>query len=345
MRTCDILFISNVPSFYKISLYNEIAKFCSIYVIFIGKTDQVIIDDNLKDSVKFEYTIINQCIVEQRTKIYTFIKLCSIVYRVSYRFIVLGGWDLIELDFLLFLLPKKKSGIICESSIYESKVTGLKGKIKKILFSRVSVVFPSGKPHSTIFEKLKFKGELRVTGGVGLFYQQKRCVPRVSNCKKRYVFTGRLIDVKNIELLIDVFNSSGKELTIIGKGPLEDQLKSRAKSNINFIGFIDNKSLGDIYRHYDCFILPSKSEPWGLVVEEALYYGLPVIVSDKVGCNIDMVAQYNSGIIFKYNDPLSLVAAINQLESNYTFYKENTESIDFEKRNKQQLDAYLNLIG
>lgn len=344
MRQCDILFISNVPSFYKVSLYNEIAKYCSIYVVFIGRTDQVIIDEDLKSQAKFEFDIINQCIVEQRNIFYTFIRLCSLIYKVSYRFLILGGWDLVELDILLFLVPKKKNGVVCESSIYESTVTGFKGIVKRVLFSRISVVFPSGVPHSAILKELKFKGEIKTTGGVGLFYQPIKRLTQKEVRPLRYIYTGRLIAVKNLELLIDVFNSSGKDLTIVGKGLLECELKNRAKSNIHFIGFIENKMLGEIYSNYDCFILPSKSEPWGLVVEEALYYGLPVIVSDRVGCNIDMVEMYESGVIFKFDDSQSLSDAIDQLERNYEFYQKNAASINFDERNKKQLNIYLDLV-
>lgn len=90
-------------------------------------------------------------------------------------------------------------------------------------------------------------------------------------------------------MLIKAFNENGKPLTIIGTGSKEAEYKALAKSNITFLGFVDNNKLKDIYVNCDCFILPSNSEPWGLVVEEALYNGLPVIVSDMVGCNVDMV--------------------------------------------------------
>ena len=43
-----------------------------------------------------------------------------------------------------------------------------------------------------------------------------------------------------------------------------------------------------MYAEYDILILPSLSEPWGLVVEEALYYGMPVIISDRVGCRSEV---------------------------------------------------------
>lgn len=71
-----------------------------------------------------------------------------------------------------------------------------------------------------------------------------------------------------------------------------------AKDNIRFLGHVPNDSLPEIYERHDVFILPSRYEPWGLVVEEALFRGLPVIASDKVGSAADMVAALETGAVF-----------------------------------------------
>ena len=338
----DFVFISNVPSFYKIALYNELAKKSRVYAVFIGKTDQVIIDESL--TINFDYELINECKVELRDKIKTFKKLYAIIKQVEYCYLIFGSWDLIELDIISFLFPRRKNVIVCESSIYESKLTGLTGFIKWLIFSRYSISFPSGIPHAEIFKKIGFKGDIKITGGVGL-YNKVPLFETIKNEKDlRYIYTGRLISLKNIELLIDVFNQTGKKLSILGTGVLEPLLKDRAKNNITFYGFVDNKHLYDIYKEHDCFILPSKSEPWGLVVEEALYYGLPVIVSDKVGCNIDMVKNYDSGIIFQHNSSESLINALTLMEQNYSYYQKKIKQIDFDKRDRDQVDSYINLL-
>ncbi len=99
-----------------------------------------------------------------------------------------------------------------------------------------------------------------------------------------------------------------------------------------------------IYQSHDVFILPSKSEPWGLVVEEAIYNGLPVLVSEKVGCNIDMVEIPQTGIIFKHDEMSSLQSAIVNMEQNYAFYAKNAADFDFNKRDENQIKAYMQLM-
>lgn len=81
------------------------------------------------------------------------------------------------------------------------------------------------------------------------------------NTPLRYLYVGRLIDVKNLGFLVKAFNKNGKPLTIVGKGCLEASLKQMACKNIDFKGFIDNKDLPQIYKEHDIFILPSKLEP------------------------------------------------------------------------------------
>ena len=142
-------------------------------------------------------------------------------------------------------------------------------------------------------------------------------------------------------MLIDAFNELNEPLSIVGTGPLEKKLRSRAKDNISFLGYISNKDLYEVYIDNSIFILPSKAEPWGLVVDEALYYGLPVIVSDKVGCKGELVSGLNTGLIFKFNDQEDLKNKIKEMKEEFEKYVNNIERLDFDERDMIQVDAYL----
>ena len=111
------------------------------------------------------------------------------------------------------------------------------------------------------------------------------------------------------------------------------------------MGFIANEKLGKVYQAHDVFILPSKYEPWGLVVEEAIYWGIPVIVSDKVGSSIDIVKNLGTGCIFHSDDINSLHQSIERIEKNYTKYKIAVDNVNFEDRKHQQIEAYWNLLS
>jgi glycosyltransferase involved in cell wall biosynthesis len=130
------------------------------------------------------------------------------------------------------------------------------------------------------------------------------------------LFCGKFEPKKNplilAKALKNINNPNIKGL-FIGSGQLELELKELAKNidNIRFLPFQNQKSMPVIYRLGDVLCLPSSGpgETWGLVVNEAMACGKPVIISNKVGCAIDLVNN-SSGIIFKADDLKSLQAAI-----------------------------------
>ncbi len=346
MNKIDILIINNVPSFYKINLYNELAKKCKVHVIFIGITSQVVINEDFKKDIMFSFDLISNIQIENRNKLNSLKQIYSIIKRFDYSRVIYGGYNYFETIILMFLTPKNKNCLQFESSIKESKVSGLISLIKKIILNRISIALPSGRLQTDVFKALGFKGKIIETLGVGIFYKGE-VLKKISLQKKQefnYIYVGRLIELKNISWLIEVFNNLNKPLTIVGNGILEEQLKLKAKSNIKFTGFIDNNKIGFQYSNHDVFVLPSFIEPWGLVVEEAIYYGLPVLVSDAVGCQEEMVKKVNTGIVFNPKSTVSLKEAIFEIEENYNKYKSNSVNFDFLERDKNQVDAYLKIL-
>ena len=195
----------------------------------------------------------------------------------------MSGWESKEYWYVVFTNPISKNCLALESTINESSVTGLKKILKRLFLSRISIAFASGSLHQKLLEKLSYKGSIKITKGVGIINKPKRDYVR-REYKKRYLFIGRLSKVKNIEMLVDLFNELEEYmLTIIGAGPLEHQLKRKAKKNIIFEGEISNKEIRKYIESNDVLMLTSISETWGLVVEEAIYYGMPVIVSSNCG--------------------------------------------------------------
>lgn len=343
----DILIINNVPSFYKINLYNELAKRCKIHVVFIALTNQVVIEESFRENILFSYELLSSIQIEKRNRWQSLKRLFSICNNYNYRKIIYGGYDDLEQRVLLFFTPKNKNCLQFESSIRESKVTGVVAIIKKLFFNRFSIAFPSGKLQTAVFEKLGFKGVVIETKGVGIF--NKSIVHKtntiLADTEPKYIYVGRLISVKNLEFLIDVFNAINKPLTIVGTGILDAVLKKRANSNINFTGFVPNNEMNELYNANDVFILPSISETWGLVVEEAVYFGLPVLVSDAVGCQEEMVLKPKTGIVFSPYDKESLMNAIVKMEKNMDYYKHNCRSFDFGERDGMQVEAYLKILS
>lgn len=342
----DFVFLTNTPSFYKVNLCNEIARTHSVLLVLYGYGTEAV-NTCLEDERKhlFQYVFLHQGEAQSRNKWKTFFRLWTLMRSLSYQRVLYSGWFVPEYNMLSFFVPKQKNCVICESSAIESSFSGLKGWIKKMIIHRMGTALPSGTLQQEIFSTINYKGLISLTGGVGIFNKLPRNIPaKRMTMEKKYLYVGRLIDCKNIHFLIEQFNELGKPLTIVGAGELFDELRKMAKDNIHFLGFVNNERLKDVYRAHDVFVLPSRTEPWGLVVEEAIYWGLPVIVSNCVGSRIELVEKTGTGCVFTYNKPQSLKAAIANMELHYDIYRENTLNVDFDKRDLMQVRAYTQLI-
>lgn len=343
----DFIFLTNTPSFYKINLCNQIAKTHSLLLVLYGYGEEAV-NTSLKssDQYNFDYTFLHEGASEQRNKFKTFKALILLMSETKHQKVLFSGWFVPEYNLYAFLSPKSKNCIICESSAKESYFNGIKGWLKKQIIHRMSTALPSGELQREIFDNINYTGQISKTGGVGIFNKQPyHPIERKSSTYKKYLYIGRLIDCKNLQFLIEEFNQSGKSLTIVGDGVLKEQLQAMAKSNIHFTGFISNEKLKNIYLQHDVFILPSRTEPWGLVIDEALYFGLPVIVSSQVGSSIDLVTNLKTGIVFTYGSSESFRKAIQEMETHYQIYCNNVKQLNFDERDHKQIQAYTSLIG
>jgi glycosyltransferase involved in cell wall biosynthesis len=121
----------------------------------------------------------------------------------------------------------------------------------------------------------------------------------------------------------------------------EDNLKSISENNINFLGSINNNELPKYFSNNNFLILPSYSEPWGLVVEEALYNGVPVIISKNCG-SLDLIENNINGYVFNPFRQQELFDILNNItDEKYQFLKSNI-AIDFiEQKDNKQVNSYL----
>jgi glycosyltransferase involved in cell wall biosynthesis len=119
--------------------------------------------------------------------------------------------------------------------------------------------------------------------------------------------------------VMSTLNDKGLKATLlmVGTGEMEEELRNLAISlsldNVIFAGFINQAELPKIYAASDVFVLPSENEPWGLIVNEVMCAGLPVVVSDEVGCVPDLVKYGVNGFHIKTGDISSLANALDKL--------------------------------
>lgn len=142
---------------------------------------------------------------------------------------------------------------------------------------------------------------------------------------KNFIFVGRFIAFKNLPNLLAAFSEALQQspqsaewgLILLGEGPDHDALKHQ----IDTLHVADHVKLMPSRPWYqvpnllalsDVLVLPSLSEPWGLVVNEAMACGLPVIVSNRCGCASDLVREGENGFVFDPQNQSQLTALLLQ---------------------------------
>lgn len=333
------IIITNLPSFYKINLYNRINQKAKILVIFTGDTASMRNSDFFTGDIQFEYqSLVGLSNIRKLMKTY------SIVKNIRYDELIICGIHELTSWLCAFISPKNKNATVIESSYLEAGSTGIRALLKRVFFKRISVTYASGKAQKKYTDMYNFKGKIIITKGVGIFniVDQPPYIPAVK--VSDFIYVGRLSPEKNLFFLIETFNKLPKfNLHIVGYGPQENELKAIAKENIRFLGAVENTKLPELYKSCDVFILPSISEPWGLVVEEALNNGLPVIVSDKVGCAEEIIEENFNGLIFEYNSEKSLLEKIERMADvdYYNSLRYNISKLNFDEIADYQVNCYL----
>ncbi|MEY4269901.1 MAG: hypothetical protein RLZZ58_1117, partial [Pseudomonadota bacterium] len=104
---------------------------------------------------------------------------------------------------------------------------------------------------------------------------------------------------------------------LAGAGEMEAALREQAAENpdlsIHFPGFFNQSEVPKLLAACDIFVLPSQAEPWGLIVNEAMCAGLPIVASEEIGSVVDLIRPGINGATFPATDVAALAAAIEPM--------------------------------
>jgi 1,2-diacylglycerol 3-alpha-glucosyltransferase len=144
-------------------------------------------------------------------------------------------------------------------------------------------------------------------------------VPRCFLCVARFILK------KNLEGLLSAYaayvaeaGASAWDLVLSGAGPLESGLRGQVvaaglTTRVKFAGFSQYPDLPGLYARAGALVLPSWSDQWGLVVNEAMAAGVPVIVSRRCGCAADLVHEGVNGMVFDPDKSAELAGCLGRL--------------------------------
>ncbi|NBA84235.1 glycosyltransferase [Emticicia sp. CRIBPO] len=245
----------------------------------------------------------------------------------------------ITLSILLARILGIKIIISSESTVQDQSRNSLKEGIKKFLVGCADGFFcfgslareymlKLGASPSQIFEDAAAIVDDKTVLKEFLKAQEEGFTHPAIQKKKNFIFVGRLIPVKNLSLLLEAYKALKTHekaaedwgLIILGDGEEKGQCLSYVtENNLQDIAFIPAMPWYEIPKLFtvsQTLILPSFSETWGLVVNEAMVCGLSVIVSDQCGCAPDLVRQGENGFVFPSGNAGKLIEAMTTIVKN-----------------------------
>lgn len=329
-----VLFLTNIPAPYRVDFFNELGKLCDLTVLFERKKD---VNRN-KKWIKNEFNNFRSINLSGLN----ISKDSSLSFEVlswlkkDYDLIVIGGYStptaMLAIKYLnikgISFIINSDGGMIKES---ENK---LKYYFKKNLISSASAWLSTGKktneylvyyganrdmifeyPFTSINEedilkqsviknkKQDFKRELNI------------------NEEKIIISIGQFIERKGFDILLKSAKNLNKDIGIyiIGGKPTQKYLNLKNKlelNNVHFIDFINKEKLKKYYLVADLFVLPTREDIWGLVINEAMANGLPVITTDRCIAGLELIEDNKNGYIIPVENKKILTEKIMKIINN-----------------------------
>lgn len=358
-----VLYMVNVPAPYMVNYFNELGKYCELTVIFEKSRSTE------RDKSWEEYNFVNfKGIILKGISTAVDMALCPQVIK------YLGGK---KYDFIISSAMATPTGILAIEYMKMRKIPfyleseggfakngrGIKEKFKKFVMRGAEGYFSTTSIGDEYFIKYGANPKKIYKYPFTSLYQKDILNQPLTFCEKcqlrekldireekMIVSVGQFIHRKGFDLLIEASKKLSNEIGIyiVGGKPTQEYLDKQKKlnaKNVHFVGFKKKDELAEYYMASDVFVLPTREDIWGLVINEAMSYGLPVITTDRCIAGMELVDDSN-GRIVPSGTVDELVDAIIELAEYGDLYEMGRKSLDkikwytFENMAKIHMDFF-----
>lgn len=328
-----VLFFTNIPSPYRVEFFDCLAEKCDLTVVYERRIASDREDDWYINSSSTKYTVCFLRGINYSNDAAIAPGVVNFLHKGKYDIIVVSGYSSATQMLALITLKIKKipyvlnvdggmvkpelkikqwykTKLISGASCYLSTGNACdeflmhygapKEKLKRYPFTSVREKDVLSKP-LTIDEKAEYKTQIG-------------CKSKSSSV---ILSVGQPIHRKGFDVLIKsiaVLNNPEVEVFIVGGEPNEEctsLIEKCGLHNIHFIHFLKKDELANYYKAADLFVFPTREDIWGLVINEAMAYGLPIITTDK--CNAGLELIKDNGLLVKSEDENELAQAIRRI--------------------------------
>lgn len=322
LTNCKIVVLHNIIAPYKTLLFNALHDVLNnIKVLYISETEHRREWVISKDELRFPYQIMFKVPADEVSAILLFSKTWSRLNTLNPDVLIIDGYTYPSSWAGLFWARSRGRKRVLWSSSNEEDHDRIfyRETVKRSFVKRCDAYNVYGTKSRDYLLKLGAKADrISIVGNntENAFYfneTMKLKDKRSDRCKqyglpeRNFLYIGRLSEEKNILHLLDSFRrlkelDSRWGLIMIGSGPqrreIENYIGEHKLKDVVIPGFKQKNDIPVFFGMSDVFVLPSISEPWGIVVNEAMAAGLPVLVSKKCGCYPDIVIDGENGFSF-----------------------------------------------
>lgn len=335
-----VLFQTNIPSPYRVEFFNALGKMCDLTVLY--ERDSAYNRNNRWKAVHNENIKI---IFLKGIKISTDSSLCLEVYKWLkkglFDIFVVGGYSTPTGVLMIETLKLKKIPFIINADGgLIKKESNFKYFIKRHLISSANYWLSTGfitnnflkhyganvnniyeYPFTSISEKDILKLPIDKI-------QKKIFREKLGISEENIILSvGQFIYRKGYDILLKTCEMLPKNygIYIVGGVPTEEYLRMKEKmglSNVHFVSFKTKKCLAKYYLAADLFVLPTREDIWGLVINEAMAYALPVITTNKCVAGLEMINDDENGFIVDVENKKMLAQKILDVLENHNLLGE-----------------------
>lgn len=321
-----VLWLTNIPSPYRVDFFNELGKYCELTVLFERKrADDRVWSVNNNENYKSVF-LKGKSIGNDTALSFEVLKYLN----KKYDRVVVGGYSTSTgvLSILYLSLRHIPFYLNCDGGYIkeESKKNYL---IKKFFISKATYWLSTGKETTKYLIHYGAKKEyIHVYPFTSLYKKdildkplnkvEKELLKKELNVtdNKIVIFVGQMIYRKGIDVLLEAINYTSKDIKfyIVGGKPKQEYINyinEHQLTNVYFFDFMNKELLFKYYQISDLFVLPTREDIWGLVINEAMANGLPIITTDKCVAGKELVN--NNGYIIPVDNSSEIAQKINGL--------------------------------
>ncbi|HUZ82077.1 MAG TPA: glycosyltransferase family 4 protein [Gaiellaceae bacterium] len=315
-----VTLLTEIPAPYRIPLFNALAERVELTVLFLRERNPDRPYGLHADELRFKHRVLPGVDLTLRGRWIVLNRGVSRALRGADA-VVLGGWNQPAFwTAVASCQARRVPAILWVESTDRDRRTGRLEPVKRMLLRGVAGYIVPGAAARAYVESLGVPpAHIEVAPNAvdpAIFGSAMR-TRTTGPC--RLVAVGRLALEKGIDTLLEATRGLPVEIVLVGIGPEETRLRELAGPNVTFLGHVGRDELPAVYADADVAVMPSRSDPWGMILNEAALAGLPLVSTTAAGAAHELIEDGVNGFRVAPDDPTALRAAIVRLVEDELF--------------------------